>query len=148
MTVVTSQLESSTRPVGQRAFQAGGESRLRLSEPSSATIGELVRLFKLLADETRMRILSFLQQTDELNVGQFCQLLGQRQPSVSHHLAMLRHAGLINMRRDGKHNYYLLAPAAFEQLITMYLGSSPGQPARICFDGFELRYAPTAPAAE
>jgi ArsR family transcriptional regulator len=116
--------------------------------PARSTIDELVRLFKLLGDDTRLRILSFLQQTEELNVRQFCELLGQRQPSVSHHLALLRGAGLIDLRRDGKHNFSRLMPDRLEQLITLSFGSSPGQHARICFDGFELRYAPTPSAPE
>jgi ArsR family transcriptional regulator len=81
-----------------------------------------------------------LQQTDELNVRELCKLLRQRQPSVSHHLALLRVARLINMRRDGKHNFYRLVPTRLEQFIQTFSGSLPGQPARICFEGFELRY--------
>ena len=65
----------------------------------------LVELFKLLADETRLRILFLLQQRNELNVRSLCRLLSQSQPAVSHHLALLRAAGLIKMRRDGKHNF-------------------------------------------
>jgi ArsR family transcriptional regulator len=123
---------------------SSGSTRVepKLVEPTEVIIQELVQLFKLLADDTRLRILSYLQQTEELNVRELCKLLRQRQPSVSHHLALLRGAGLLDMRRDGKHNFYRLIPSKLEQLITMYFGGSPGQPARICFDGFELRYAP------
>lgn len=69
-------------------------------------IESLVQLFKLLADETRFRILLFLIQDSELNVKCLCDMLGQSQPAVSHHLALLRVAGLIECRRDGKHNFY------------------------------------------
>lgn len=113
-----------------------------LQGPSNQTVDEIVQLFKLLADDTRVRILYYLQQTDELNVRQLCKLLDQRQPSVSHHLALLRVARLINMRRDGKHNFYRLVPTRLEQFITTFSGSAPGQPARVCFEGFELRYTP------
>jgi len=75
-----------------------------------ATVAEdLVVLFKLLADETRLRILHYLMQKSELNVRTFVGLLGQTQPAVSHHLALLREAGVLQCRRDGKHNYYRLA---------------------------------------
>jgi ArsR family transcriptional regulator len=70
---------------------------------------ELVVLFKLLADETRLRILHYLMQKPELNVRTFVGLLGQTQPAVSHHLALLREAGVLQCRRDGKHNFYRLA---------------------------------------
>jgi len=78
-----------------------------------ATLGEakaheLVQLFKLLADETRLRIIYYLMQQSEMNVRTFCRLLRQSQPAVSHHLALLRAAGVIECRRDGKHNFYRL----------------------------------------
>ena len=114
------------------------------SQPAVAMVEEIVHLFKLLADETRVRILYYLQQTDELNVRELCQLLEQRQPSVSHHLALLRVAGLIEMRRDGKHNFYRLVSTRLQQFITTFAGSESGQPARLCFEGFEIRYSPVA----
>jgi hypothetical protein len=46
------------------------------------------------------------------------------------------------MRRDGKHNFYRLVPTRLEQFITNFSGSAPGQPARVFFEGFELRYTP------
>ncbi len=104
------------------------------------SVKELVQLFKLLADETRMRILHLLHQADELNVLELCNLLEQRQPSVSHHLALLRVAGLIDMRRDGKHNYYRVVPKEFEMFISRVFHASEASPLRICFDKFELRY--------
>ena len=51
---------------------------------------ELVRWFKLLADETRLKILIFLLERGELNVRALCDLLQLSQPAVSHHLALLR----------------------------------------------------------
>jgi ArsR family transcriptional regulator len=113
-----------------------------LHHPSEEMVAEIVHLFKLLADETRVRILYYLQQTHELNVRELCKLLRQRQPSVSHHLALLRVAGLIDMRRDGKHNFYRLVSTRLEQFIATFSGGTPGQPARVCFEGFELRYTP------
>ncbi len=74
------------------------------------------RFFKLFADETRVRILHYLQQRSELNVQNICKLLGQTQPAVSHHLAILRENNLIDMRRSGKHNFYRVVPESFEQL--------------------------------
>src|SRR5262245_26516884 len=132
MTLVTSKEQPSEMLNVVRNELVAPRAEPRAVMPAEATSGQLVQLFKLLADDTRLRILSFLQQTDELNVREFCKLLRQRQPSVSHHLALLRNAGLIDMRREGKHNFYRLIPAKLEQLITMYFGSSPGFPARIC----------------
>src|SRR5690349_4050909 len=65
-------------------------------------VKDLAQLAKLLADETRLKILSYLTQRDELHVRALCDLLGESQPAVSHHLALLRVAGLIQRRREGK----------------------------------------------
>lgn len=67
---------------------------------------DLLKIFKLLADETRLRVLLYLAQEGELHVTALCDRLNQSQPAVSHHLALLRVAGLIEARRDGKHNFY------------------------------------------
>lgn len=113
-------------------------SDLKMLPEESVT--QLVQLFKLLADETRVRILHLLQQIDELNVLELCNLLDQRQPSVSHHLALLRVAGLIDMRRDGKHNYYRVVPKEFEELVARVFQVSETSPLRVCFENYELRY--------
>jgi ArsR family transcriptional regulator len=84
-----------------------------------------VRLFKLLADATRLRILHFLVQQDELHVRALCDLLGQSQPAVSHHLSLLRAAGLIESRRQGKHNFYRLAPNGFQGAVALVEDALP-----------------------
>jgi ArsR family transcriptional regulator len=78
---------------------------------------DLVQVFKLLSDETRLRILLYLMREGELHVTALCEKLGQSQPAVSHHLALLRVAGLIEARRDGKHNYYSICRGHFQQLM-------------------------------
>ncbi len=94
------------------------------------TAQDLVQLFKLLSDETRLQILYFLMQEKELNVGTLCELLGQSQPAVSHHLALLKGTGLIDMRRQGKHNFYHLQPTQFARyrdvLETVWPGALSG----------------------
>ena len=102
---------------------------------------ELVRWFKLLADETRLRILFFLYENNELNVRSLCDLLHQSQPAVSHHLALLRVDGLIQCRREGKHNYYRILPKRFEQLMSTVFNSLPGKQPQIRFDQWVLSYA-------
>ena len=67
---------------------------------------EIVRLCRMLGDPSRVRILHMLTLDRELNVTQLCERLGQSQPAVSHHLKLLRLSGLVEPRRDGKHNLY------------------------------------------
>ncbi|MHB8087375.1 MAG: ArsR/SmtB family transcription factor [Anaerolineaceae bacterium] len=65
---------------------------------------------KAMADETRQRILGFLQHS-EMNVGELTQALGLTQPTISHHLGILRRAGLVFSCREGKQVFYRLSPA-------------------------------------
>lgn len=88
-----------------------------VSDPSNMGLSDLAASFKLLADETRLRVLSLLIQSGELNVRTLCSHLDQSQPAVSHHLALLRDAGIIEARRDGKHNYYRCIAGRLENLI-------------------------------
>ena len=66
---------------------------------------QLADLFKLLSDQTRLRILVMLAG-GERNVGSICQELGLPQPTVSHHLGLLRMQNLIKNRRNGKQVFY------------------------------------------
>jgi ArsR family transcriptional regulator len=65
-------------------------------------------LFRAFADETRLRILNLLGE-GELCVCDLCLVLDEIQPKISRHLATLRRAGLVRVRREGKWKYYALA---------------------------------------
>ena len=78
---------------------------------------DLVQVFKLLADETRLKILMGLLREGEMHVSAMCDMLNQSQPAVSHHLALLRVAGIIEPRRDGKHNFYSVCQDRFHLLM-------------------------------
>ena len=79
---------------------------------------DLVQVFKLLSDSTRLRILFNLLQEEEMHVTALCERLQQSQPGVSHHLGLLRMANLIQARRDGKHNYYSVRTNRFHSLMS------------------------------
>lgn len=70
-----------------------------------------VQLFKLLADETRLRICLLLQQEDELCVCELTEALADSQPKISRHLTQLRSSGLLLDRRQGQWIFYRLNPA-------------------------------------
>ena len=70
-----------------------------------------------------------------------CHLLSQSQPAVSHHLALLRGAGLIEMRRDGKHNFYRIVPKRFEEFMGMMFAVSASDGNQIRFDDYVLSYS-------
>lgn len=123
-------IDSPGAPVkGESPETKGPEMATNLLEPrmnhEGSTIPEipnqlekdLTQVFKLLSDETRLRVLMYLIREGELHVTALCQRLGQSQPAVSHHLALLRVAGLIEARRDGKHNFYSVRRKYFQQIM-------------------------------
>jgi ArsR family transcriptional regulator, arsenate/arsenite/antimonite-responsive transcriptional repressor len=64
-------------------------------------------LFKALADQTRLRLISLIGDA-EVCVCFFVLVLKISQPKISRHLAYLRRAGLVTARRDGKWMHYRL----------------------------------------
>jgi ArsR family transcriptional regulator len=71
-------------------------------------MASIVKSLRLLADETRLRLLLLLQK-EELSVVEIQDVLGMGQSRISSHLAQLRQAGLVRDRRAGKNIYYALA---------------------------------------
>ncbi len=131
-------LEVSHVAAGTDANRADG------SEPKAPTVPEtlvkdLCRVFKLLADETRFKILLHLFRSGELNVTELCRRLEQSQPAVSHHLALLRVAGLIEVRRSGKHNFYSIQEEAFAQLLGSLFRSLGNGQGVLKLGGIELQ---------
>ncbi len=64
-------------------------------------------LLKHVSDPTRLQVILILAEGEQ-HVGALCAQLSQSQPAVSHHLALLRHGGIIAPRRQGKNNFYSL----------------------------------------
>jgi DNA-binding transcriptional ArsR family regulator len=74
-------------------------------------IQEVAKLFRILGDGTRLRILLELQKGQQ-NVGQLCRKLNVPQPTVSHHLSLLRMGELVKTRRSGKEVFYSIPESA------------------------------------
>lgn len=70
-------------------------------------VEEAVQLLRILADPTRLRLLGLLQG-GPLNVTNLCEKLELAQPTVSHHLGLLRSLKLVTNRRQGKQVFYSL----------------------------------------
>ena len=68
-------------------------------------VPEMCRLFRVLSDETRLRLLLALRGGEQ-HVTALCRKLRLPQPTVSHHLGLLRMQGLVKNRRKGKLVYY------------------------------------------
>jgi ArsR family transcriptional regulator len=77
-----------------------------MASPQTPAI-DTVEFAKALADQTRQRIMAICCCT-ELNVSEIVDRIDVAQPTVSHHLKILRQAGLVRSVRRGKEIYYTL----------------------------------------
>jgi ArsR family transcriptional regulator, arsenate/arsenite/antimonite-responsive transcriptional repressor len=68
---------------------------------------DCVEFCRALADPNRQRILQMLLQ-GEMCVGDIVAAFGMSQPTISHHLSVLRQAGLVTGRREGKQVFYAI----------------------------------------
>lgn len=85
----------------------------------------LAARFKALSDPARVAIVNRLAGKGEVCTCEFTEPLGLSQPTVSHHLKVLREAGLIEAaRRVGTMTFYRLVPGAMEQL-AFAIGGAP-----------------------
>jgi DNA-binding transcriptional ArsR family regulator len=91
-----------------KASKAKKEIDQRLKLAQKAAI-----LLKQVSDPTRLQVILMLSE-GEKHVGALCDELSQSQPAVSHHLALLRHGGIIAPRRVGKNNFYALTETGEE----------------------------------
>ena len=107
---------------------------------SDLTIQRLTDVFRLLADKNRLRIVLALAQDGELHVSALCDLLGQSQPAVSHHLTLMRMVGLVGYRRDGKHNYYRLASGFVRDLLEQFFADSGNGQRQLHFEDCALSF--------
>lgn len=67
--------------------------------------------FTAIGDETRQLILLVLLESDlsGIRVGEIAEKTHLTRPSVSHHLKILKSAGIVNMRKEGTKNYYYIS---------------------------------------
>ena len=85
------------------------------------------QLFQALADPTRLAIVRELAGAPEVCACDFTTCCDVRQPTVSHHLKVLREAGVVETERRGTWIFYRLAPGVADRLRTfaMELGGAP-----------------------
>ena len=77
---------------------------------------QLAAQFKALADPTRVAIVNHLSAADEVCVCNLVDSFDLSQPTISHHLKILREAGLVQSARRGTWAYYRLVPEALAAL--------------------------------
>ena len=77
---------------------------------------ELAARFKALADPTRVALVNRLAAADEICVCDLTGVFELSQPTISHHLRVLREAGLVEASRRGTSAFYRLVPETVESL--------------------------------
>jgi len=77
---------------------------------------ELAARFKALADPTRVAIINCLSAPNEVCVCNLTETFDLSQPTISHHLKILRDAGLVESSRRGTWAYYRLVPETISAL--------------------------------
>ncbi|HST07105.1 MAG TPA: metalloregulator ArsR/SmtB family transcription factor [Gemmatimonadaceae bacterium] len=83
-----------------------------------------VDLFHALSDETRLEIIQLLRKGERC-VCELTDSLDAAQSRLSFHLRVLRDAGLVRDRKDGRWVHYELEPDAFEEIETLLAGMKP-----------------------
>ena len=109
-----------TIPVNQDGIDSGHEPVALVGAgtagPPSPGLEDAARLFRALGDETRLAILRQLRDQGEVCACDFRACCVLAQPTVSHHLKVLREAGLVLAEKRGLWVHYRLNPAAIDRV--------------------------------
>ncbi|HEY3958148.1 MAG TPA: metalloregulator ArsR/SmtB family transcription factor [Streptosporangiaceae bacterium] len=110
--------------------RAGGEACAipLVREPvGEAAAAGLAQVFKALGDPVRLRLVSLIgaHQGGEVCVCDLTTAFDLTQPTISHHLRVLREAGIITSERRGTWVYYRLVPAALERMAALLSAAEP-----------------------
>ena len=79
------------------------------------------RVFTALGDEHRQRILLTFEKAERLNVGQIVAVSTLSRSAVSHHLKLLKTAGVLDSRKEGKEVYFWVNKAFLEDSLAAVL---------------------------
>lgn len=78
-------------------------------------------LFKALNDPTRREILELLKKGD-LTAGEIADQFSISKPSISHHLDLLKQAGLVEAMKEGQFIYYSLNTTVMDEIVKWFVG--------------------------
>jgi DNA-binding transcriptional ArsR family regulator len=97
-----------------------------MPKPRPTNLDPDVRLLSALADPTRLAIVRELAGSSEACACDLTSCCDVRQPTVSHHLRVLREAGIVASERRGQNIFYWLTPEASIRLVELARGLVPG----------------------
>jgi DNA-binding transcriptional ArsR family regulator len=82
------------------------------TDERTKTFQRAANLLKQVGDPTRLQVITLLSEREH-HVGWLCDQFNMSQPGLSHHLALLRHGGIVERRRQGKNNFYTLTDTGY-----------------------------------
>lgn len=111
------------------------------------THNDPIAILSALSDETRLRLLLLLASEGELCVCELTHALGQSQPNISRHLALLREIELVMDRREGIWIHYRINPGlpAWTHKLIKTLLNGPGEAKPFSEDRHAVRHCPVRP---
>lgn len=94
----------------------------------AAAAQQLAGLLKVIAEPTRLRLLSLVGAVEEACICELTEPVRLSQPTVSHHMKVLVEAGLLTREQRGKWAYYRSVPGALDALAHLLSGAVAAQP--------------------
>ena len=127
MSIQTGRRALDLIPAGSRAIAEACAIPLVREPIGEAAAARLAQMFKALADPVRLRLVSLIgaHQGGEVCVCELTEAFELTQPTISHHLKVLREAGIIDSERRGTWVYYRLEPAALERMGALLSAPQP-----------------------
>lgn len=95
---------------------------IKMNRHISMRMNDFVRTFRALGDPTRQKILSLLEKGGELCVSDLARHFEMTQPSVSHHLRILKDANLLVARKRGKEVHYAIHAGELSRCCGVFFG--------------------------
>ena len=92
--------------------------KVRAKLPPEVPVYDVAELFKVFGDSTRARIICALE-ISEMCVCDIASLLNMTSSAISHQLRVLKQAGIVNSRRDGKVVYYSLTDEHISEIFDL-----------------------------
>jgi DNA-binding transcriptional ArsR family regulator len=108
--------------------------------PSDEMFARLRLVLSLLGDETRLRMVLALARDGELAVAALGELVGKPHSAVSHDLALLRLAGLVSYRVEGRRHVYRLEWGMLRDVLRRFFAEAGGRGREIRLGGCSLAF--------
>ena len=88
-----------------------------VAKPTLRRYEEQTEVLRAIAHPVRLAIVDLLHQQHSLSVSQIHESLSIEQATASHHLKILRQAGIVHVQREGRFSYYLLTKDCYSQIL-------------------------------